>query len=165
MSGLARVSIQPLDDGDVDIVKWVVYAAVSWNDPPGLPPFEVAMQHPKLTPYHDGWGRPGDFGVRADVGDVFVGAAFARLFSDEEHGDGYVDDRTPELGIAVEASFRGRGVGKDLLDALASEARRRGFDRLSLSVNNPNPAKRLYEAAGYTLVEDDGTSSIMVLDL
>ncbi len=165
MNGLERVSIESLGDGDVDIVKWVVYTAISWNDPPGLPSLDVAMEHPKLILYHEGWGRTGDFGVRADIGDVFAGAAFARLFSDEQHGEGYVDAQTPELGIAVEASFRGRGVGRLLMDALAAEARRMGFERLSLSVNNPNPAKRLYEAVGYTLVSDDGTSSIMVLDL
>jgi GNAT superfamily N-acetyltransferase len=165
MNGLGRVSIESLGPSDVDIVKWVVYTAVSWNDPPGLPPFDVAMEHPRLILYHQGWGRPGDFGVRADVGDVFAGAAFARQFSHDEHGEGYVDAQTPELGIAVEASFRGRGVGRLLMNSLAAEARRIGFERLSLSVNNPNPAKRLYEAVGYTLYEDDGTSSIMVLDL
>ena len=159
------MSIQKLGDGGLDIVKWVVYTAVSWNDPPGLPPFDVAMEHPRLVLYHAGWGRPGDFGVRADIGDVFAGAAFARLFSNEEHGEGYVDDETPELAIAVEASSRGRGLGRLLMDALAAEAGRMGFDRLSLSVNNLNPAKRLYETVGYTVYEDDGTSSIMVLDL
>ena len=159
------MSIQQLGDGGLDIVKWVVYTAVSWNDPPGLPPFDVAMEHPRLVLYHAGWGRPGDFGVRADIGDVFAGAAFARLFSNEEHGEGYVDDETPELAIAVEASSRGRGLGRLLMDALAAEAGRMGFDRLSLSVNNLNPAKRLYETVGYTVYEDDGTSSIMVLDL
>ena len=165
MHGSDRTTIEPLGETDIEIVKWVVYTAVSWNDPPGLPPFEEAMEHPRLVHYHEGWGRPGDFGVRADVGDVFAGAAFARLFSGRAAGEGFVDERTPELGVAVEASFRRRGVGRLLLDALAAEARQMGFERLSLSVNNPNPAKRLYASIGYIAHEDDGTSSIMVLDL
>ena len=165
MHGSVRTSIQPLAETDVDIVKWVVYTAVSWNDPPGLPTVDEAMEHPRLVIYHEGWGRPGDFGVRADVGDVFAGAAFARVFSSQEPGEGFVDERTPELSIAVEPSFRRRSVGRRLMDGLAGEARRTGFERLSLSVNNTNPAKRLYTAAGYTVHEDDGTSSIMVLDV
>jgi GNAT superfamily N-acetyltransferase len=165
MSRAEHVSTRPLDDTDIGIVKWVVYTAVSWNDPPGLPPFEEAMEHPKLDRYHAGWGRAGDFGVRADVDGAFAGAAFARLFTAEEPGEGYVDSRTPELSIAVEAALRRRGVGRLLMEALAAEARCQGFDRLSLSVNNPNPARQLYEAVGYTVYEDDGTSSTMTLDL
>ena len=45
------------------------------------------------------------------------------------------------------------------------EARQLRIARLALSVNNPNPAKRLYEALGYRTVTDDGESSVMVLDL
>jgi GNAT superfamily N-acetyltransferase len=165
MSTLEAVDIQPLDAGDVDVVKWTVYTAVAWNDPPGLPPLEVAVEHPEIARYHEGWGRLGDIGVGAAIDGTFAGAAFARLFTDDDHGHGYVDDQTPELGIAVEERFRGRGVGHRLMDALVDEARRMGVDRLALSVNNPNPAKRLYEALGYRTVDDDGESSVMVLDL
>ncbi len=165
MGSIESPTFEPLGDGDVDVVKWVVYTAVSWNDPPDLPAFEIALEHPKIARFHRGWGRPGDFGLRAAIDGVFAGAVFARLFTDADHGEGYVDDRTPELGIAVEERFRGRGVGRLLLEALADEARRRGMERLSLSVNNPNPAKRLYEQAGYVVHEDDGASSIMALEL
>ena len=161
----APLSIERLGPGDVDIVKWVVYTAVAWNDPPGLPPLEVAVEHPEIARYHRDWGRHGDFGVRVEVDGALAGAAFARLFTDGDHGHGYVDTATPELGIAVDESFRGRGLGRQLMDALADEARRHGIARLSLSVNNPNPAKRIYEALGYQTVEDDGESSVMVLDL
>ncbi|NND02581.1 MAG: GNAT family N-acetyltransferase, partial [Acidimicrobiia bacterium] len=40
-----------------------------------------------------------------------------------------------------------------------------GIARLSLSVNKPNPARRLYERLGYEIVEDRGSSVLMVLDL
>jgi hypothetical protein len=39
------------------------------------------------------------------------------------------------------------------------------MQRLSLSVNNPNPARRLYESLGYETEADTGDSSLMVLEL
>ena len=157
--------VTPLTAEDVDVVQWAVYTAVAWNSPPGLPPLEQAIEHPELARYHRDWGRVGDIGVKATVADQFAGAVFARLFTEADHGHGYVDSLTPELGIAVVAEHRGQGVGRRLMRALEDRARREGFERLALSVNNPNPAKRLYEWLGYRTVGDDGESSIMVLHL
>jgi GNAT superfamily N-acetyltransferase len=159
------ITTLPLSPTDTHLVEWVLYTAVSWNNPPDLPPLAEAIQHPELLRYHVDWGRPGDIGVRAAVDGEFAGAAVARLFTDRDHGYGYLDEDTPELGIAVVPGLRGRGVGRALLDALAEEARTQGFNRLSLSVNNPNPAKRLYESAGFAEIDDDGESALMVLEL
>ncbi|MCB1247039.1 MAG: GNAT family N-acetyltransferase [Acidimicrobiia bacterium] len=159
------LSIAPLTTDDHDLVTWTLYEAVTWNDPEGVPPLETAIQHPEMVRYHTEWGRGGDLGVKATIDGTFAGAAFARLFTDDDHGYGYVDDETPELGIAAVGGVRNRGVGRRLMEGLATEARRNGVGRLSLSVNNANPAKRLYESLGYELVESDGDSSIMVLDL
>jgi hypothetical protein len=51
------------------------------------------------------------------------------------------------------------------LALVAGEARTEGILRLSLSVNNPNPAKQLYQSLGYVTARDDGDSSVMVLEL
>jgi GNAT superfamily N-acetyltransferase len=159
------IDIRPLDADDLDVVRWTLYAAVSWSGDPEIPPMDVVLAHPALAIYHQGWGRNGDFGVAASVDETFAGAAVARLFTEAEHGHGYVDPDTPELGIAVEPKFRGRGIGRHLMNALADAARDRGIQRLGLSVNNPNPAKRLYESLGYVTTEDTGDSSLMVLNL
>jgi ribosomal protein S18 acetylase RimI-like enzyme len=159
------VDIRPLEVWDVKVVRWTLYTAVSWSGNPKIPAMDQALQHPQLVIYHEGWGRPGDFGVIASVDGDFAGAALARLFTEVEHGDGYVNPDTPELGVAVEPMFRGRGIGRHLMNALADMARERGIAQLSLSVNNPNPAKRLYESLGYTTTSDNTDSSVMVLPL
>ena len=46
-------------------------------------------------------------------------------------------------------SDRGRGVGRSLLDALATRAAEHGYDRLALNVHIRNPAARLYSRAGF----------------
>ena len=154
-----------LGAGDIDVVQWTLYAAVSWSGDPDIPPMDLVLEHPALAIYHRDWGRHGDIGVAASVDGTFAGAAVARLFTEEQHGHGYMDPETPELGIAVEPDFRGRGIGRHLMNALANTARDRGFQRLSLSVNNPNPAKHLYESLGYATVNDNGDSTLMVLGL
>ena len=92
------VAIRALGPGDVEHVGWALYEAVSWNPEREPPPFELTIEHPELARYHRGWGRPGDVAVAADVAGVVVGVAFFRLVSEEDHGHGYVDDETPELG-------------------------------------------------------------------
>ncbi len=76
-----------------------------------------------------------------------------------------VDEQTPEVVIAIEKRFRRQGLGTRLMETLADEARRLGFEHLRLSVNHANEAKHLYETLGYRIIGDDGRSSIMRLTL
>jgi GNAT superfamily N-acetyltransferase len=94
-----------------------------------------------------------------------VGVALCRLFTAEDHGHGYVDEETPEVAVAVAEGRRGRGIGARLLNGLADTARTAGFVRLSLSVDDDNPALRLYERLGYRELTRDEGGVRMVLDL
>ncbi len=69
--------------------------------------------------------------------------------------------------IAVDPEFRGRGAGESLLSEAAIAAIVRGADRLRLEFRPSNlSAQRLYERAGFTLLErrpayyDDGEDAI-----
>jgi ribosomal protein S18 acetylase RimI-like enzyme len=96
-----------------------------------------------------------------------VGAAWYRLFARERRGYGFVDERTPELAIAVVPNARGKGVGAKLLDALLARARTEGFGTISLSVDRNNAgAIGLYERHGFERVgeEDDSVTMLAHLD-
>jgi GNAT superfamily N-acetyltransferase len=112
---------------------------------------EAAFAIPHVRRYLDGWGRPGDAGVVAVAADgQRLGAAWYRLFPPAEPGYGYVDERTPELAIAVVPSKRGHGIGDALLRALLDKARQAGYPSVSLSVDSQNAgAIRLYERHGF----------------
>jgi len=51
--------------------------------------------------------------------------------------------------LVVTQDRRGQGIGRQLLDAVADQARARGCCRITLEVVSANPAKRLYERAGF----------------
>jgi GNAT superfamily N-acetyltransferase len=103
-----------------------------------------------LTRYVDNWGREGDVAVIAHETGNRVGAAWLRLFRQDEPGYGFLDERTPELSIAVVPSRRRHGVGQELLDALLEQARAAGHEQVSLSVEKDSPAVSFYERNGFT---------------
>ena len=105
-----------------------------------------------VSRYVRGWGRPGDTAVIALENGFPVGAAWYRLFTPAEPGYGFVDERTPELAIAVVPSKRGHGIGEELLEALLARAREAGYPGLSLNVEPGNPARKLYERFGFEVV-------------
>lgn len=97
--------------------------------------------------YVRNWGRRGDDGVVALEGPHAYGAAWHRLFTADEPGFGFVDDRTPELTVAVVPSHRGRGAGREMLEALLDRARLNGYAALSLSTGERQVA--WYEEFGF----------------
>ncbi|MEV6505469.1 GNAT family N-acetyltransferase [Streptomyces sp. NPDC051642] len=55
-------------------------------------------------------------------------------------------------GLAVAGQARGHGVGRALIRAAMTEARRQGARRITLRVLGHNtPARKLYEAAGFAV--------------
>jgi ribosomal protein S18 acetylase RimI-like enzyme len=150
--------IRPAGPGDVETLQRALYAAVAWDPERELPPYELVIAHPELARYHEGWGRDGDLAVIAEEDGEVVGAALCRLFTDDDHGHGYLDEATPELAVAVWEGHRGQGTGGRLMTALEEAAKARGVSQISLSVDADNPARRLYERLGYEelSVDDEG---------
>lgn len=160
-----EVTFRPLLAGDRALLREMTYQAIFV--PPGFePPPRSLLDEPEIRRYTDEWGaRPGDLGLVALADGEPVGTAWLRLLSDAEPGYGFVDGATPELSIALLAEFRGVGIGTRLLRALLDEARARGVGAVSLSVQDANPARRLYERFGFVLVRDDGETAVMRLTL
>ena len=149
----------------------MLYEAVNWRDDGAeeRPPFEEQLAQPELRRYVEGWGRHGDLAVVAlDRLDEPVGAAWYRMFSDDQPGYGFVASDIPELSIAVFPECRGQRVGSLLLSTLVTRARAEGYRALSLSVSSENPARRLYARTGFEVAPgaDTGSGSVtMLLDL
>ena len=121
------------------------------------------INEPELAKYVRDWGRAGDLGYVAvdESSGKAVGAAWLRLLTADESGYGYVNDETPEIGMAVLSEYRGRGIGSELLRRLVQSAGA-VHRAVSLSVSRANQAVRLYERAGFERVWESDTSITML---
>jgi GNAT superfamily N-acetyltransferase len=157
--------IRELESADADFLGVMLYEAVYWNPAKERLPAEFVLAHPALTIFHASWGRPGDTGLVAEVDDYPAGVVWYRLFTEAEHGQGFVDEATPELAISIADDHRGQGIGRALMEAIHDRARAEGFERISLSVDADNPAKRLYARLGYVEYEPGDDLGRMILTL
>lgn len=151
---------------DLRFLRRMLFEAAYWNPATSRPDLKTALAEPGIARYVEGWPRPGDAGVIAeDRSGNPIGAAWYRLFTADSPGYGYIDELTPELGLAVSTEWRGRGVGRSMLLALTEKARREGFSALCLSVASANPAGRLYASLGFLPFSSCGDSLTLRLDL
>jgi len=90
--------------------------------------------------------QPSSAVLVATVGDRIVG--FGDVYPDAEYGQ--------LLGMFVHKDFRGRGIGKQLLNGLIDWGRERGLPSLSLHVFLHNErAIALYKSSGFVEVAQD----------
>lgn len=159
------MNIRPATREDVRFLKDMLYEAARWNPDWPREPIEEVLADPMLVRYHEGWGRTGDGGVLAELDGQPVGAAWYRLFAIDAPGYGFVDEKIPELSIAVAPLHRRKGIGEALLRSCMVQAREEGFQALSLSVAAHNRSRMMYQRAGFEKVAESGDSWTMVANL
>jgi ribosomal-protein-alanine N-acetyltransferase len=102
--------------------------------------------------FHRGWGEAEFESMLAErntllhrlrLGRKTIGFAVSRLAADEAE----------ILSIAIDAGYRGRGLSRDLLLTHLGHLAGRGMRTIFLEVEENNqPARRLYERAGFAVV-------------
>ena len=122
---------------------------------------DEVLTDPRYAMYLVGWPMPGDYGLIAEQ-DGPIGAAWYRMYTEVTHGHGFVAEEIPELSIAVIASRRHEGIGRRLLVDLIEASVAQGYPAISLSVNDANPARVLYESVGFVYVGKRGSTWTMI---
>lgn len=156
--------IREIKSGEYDFLREMLYEAIYF--PVGSEkPSESIVSSPQFLKYVDNFGRSGDFAfVSTDKNDL-VGAAWTRIFSQSEAGYGFVDEKTPELSIAVREKYRNQGFGNLMIQKLFEKLKADNFEQLSLSVDKRNLAVNLYLRLGFEVLAEEGTTFTMLKKL
>jgi GNAT superfamily N-acetyltransferase len=155
------IEYRPAEADDFSFLATMLGEAAVWRPDKPTPTAREVMADPRYAMYLAGWPRPGDHGLVAEQ-DEPLGAAWYRTYTEMSHGYGFVAEDVPELSIAVIASRRREGIGRRLLVDLVEASVAQGHPALSLSVNDDNPARFLYESVGFQPVEHHGLSWTMI---
>ena len=81
-------------------------------------------------------------------------APIGRLYIDRADDDIRITD------IALLPEFRGRGIGRMLMEEILEEGRATG-KRVTIHVEHDNPARRLYDRLGFRHVDTNGVYHLM----
>lgn len=143
------ISFSPLLPEHQDLL-WNFLHIALWDPPPAdLRPLET-LQLPPVRIYAENWGRASDIGVIAHIeGEQSpIGACWMRLVPDGL-GLAYIDEQTPQLGIALLPAYQYKGYGKAMMLAALDAARQREVEQVSLTVHPQNPAAGMYASCGF----------------
>ncbi len=143
------VNFRPLVAADQALL-WDLLHIALWDPPPaGLRPREV-LDDRRVRIHSEQWGAPTDVGAVAEDAHARtpLGACWMRLVADGQ-GLGYVDEQTPQLGIALFPDYQHPGHGEPLMRAALDAGRSAGYRQVSLTVHPRNPATALCEPCGF----------------
>lgn len=131
--------------------------------PEGIsPPPESIIMQPELQVYLTDFGKKkDDIALVAEVDGKAAGAVWARIMNDY----GHIDDSTPSLAISLYKEYRGQGIGTALLQEMLSALKQKGYARTSLAVQKANYAVKMYQKAGFEVVDENEEEYIMVFRL
>lgn len=153
--------VAELSEADQALLYELRYQAI-WVAPGEAPTLRAVLDEPGIRRGVEGFGRPGDVGLRAleSASGEAVGGVWLRLFSAAEAPGGFIEETIPVLGIAVLPGWRGQGIGTALMRRLLEGPA--GRAPISLNVAKGNPAQRLYERMGFVVVKKEGSSLTMM---
>lgn len=122
MSYQTQYRIRALTLADQRLLWEMLY--LSLFVPNGSQPFERSiLERPDISRYARDWGRATDSGfVALAENNQPLGAIWLRVLTGDEKGYGYLDELTPELGMAVIPQYRGKNIGTSLLERLVETA-------------------------------------------
>ena len=145
-------------------LKEMTYQAIYSPKGGGFLPRKV-LEEAAIRRYYADFGREGDEAFVASSDGEAVGAVWIRFATTAQKGYGFVRSDVPELTIAVLPTFRGRGIGKSLLERMLIHLRATDLEAVALSVSRSNPARKLYERHGFRVLKKQKNSCTMLLEL
>ncbi|MCY1136826.1 GNAT family N-acetyltransferase [Actinoplanes sp. Pm04-4] len=153
--------MRPADVRDVPFLERVLLEAYNWSEARFT--LDWIRTDAMARRYLEEFPADGDLGVVAMVDGAPVGAVWGRALPADRAGYGFVAPDVPELTLGVLPQARGRGVATRLMSNVIEAAWERRLPGLSLSVEDGNAVRWLYERPGFEVVGRNGNSDTMLL--
>ena len=150
--------IRPMGSEEIPLLEDFLYEAIFIPEGVAAPPRSIIEQEDLLVYIKDFGQQPDDRCLVAERDGTVVGAVWVRVMDDY----GHIDDRTPSLAISLSKNYRNQGIGTQLLGQMLELLRKKGYQRVSLSVQKANYALRMYRKAGFEVIADRGEEVLMV---
>lgn len=138
-----------------------LYYSIFQPDESNLLPRSI-IKEPALQVYIQDFGQlKDDYCLAAEIDGQIAGLVWVRNI----HGYGSIDDETPEFAISVRQEYRKQGIGTQLMQSMMEQLRKKGYRKVSLSVQKNNAALRLYRRLGFKTFCDKAEELIMICEL
>ncbi len=155
------IIIRKIRRNEIALLKDFLYEAIFIPEGIDLPPRSI-IECEDLQVYIRNFGESvHDHCLVAEVDGKIVGAVWVRIMNDY----GHIDNQTPSLAISLYKDYRGRGIGTQLLRQMLDWLRHEGYKKVSLSVQKGNYALKMYQKAGFKVIEERGEEVLMVVSL
>lgn len=155
-----NVTIRKLKQREYGLLKDFLYEAIFLQENEQAPPRTILLQ-PELQLYTHAFGKKDDHAFAIEVDGNIVGIVWARIMKDY----GHIDEKTPSLAMSLYKEYRGIGLGTRLLKHMLKDLKRKGYDKVSLSVQKNNYAFKMYQSLGFKVVESKQEEYLMVYNL
>ena len=149
--------IREIRPGEIPLLDEFLYEAIFIPEGVPAPPRSI-IRNEDLQVYVRDFGQNADDRcLVAEVDGKVVGAVWTRVMDDY----GYIADDTPSLAISLYKAYRHQGIGTELLRQMLRLLQRDGYRQVSLSVQKANYAFRMYQKAGFELLNETEEECLM----
>lgn len=150
--------IREMKETEYHLLNDFLYEAIYVPEGENPPPKSI-LHIPELQIYISDFGKQkDDRALAAEVEGKVVGAVWVRIMNDY----GHVDNETPSFAISLYPQYRGWGIGTEMLKEMLAVLKENGYKRASLAVQKANYAVRMYQRAGFEIVDENEEEYIMV---
>lgn len=154
-------TIREIKPTEIPLLADFLYEAIFQPDEQKRLPRDV-IEQPELQVYIENFGGPDDHCLIAECDDKTIGAVWTRIMAGEVPGFGNVDDETPEFAISLYPQYRNRGIGTALMKRMLQHLKTKGYRQVSLAVQKDNYALSMYQAVGFSVIDELDQEYLMI---
>lgn len=158
-----KLTFRPITSFDEGYLELLLYETIFVLNDQHMPDRSI-LEKPEYQRCIRPW-KENDIGYIAidPITSEAVGAVWLRFFTAENPGNAYINDFMPELLVVVDGSYRGDGVGTDLVHYLLAQLPS-SVKGITLGVDIRNPVLGFFERLGFTPFRIDKTVAVLRYD-